>query len=74
MSQTENSNIPHNSIYAIVIDKNKNKWIGTYGNGLGKINFTSEEKEWVHFNTSNSLLPHNWILSAAVDNENNLWV
>jgi ligand-binding sensor domain-containing protein len=33
---TSNSGLPNNRIWAIAIDGQGNKWIGTYGGGLAK--------------------------------------
>jgi ligand-binding sensor domain-containing protein len=45
-----NSGLPDNAVYAIAIDGQGNKWIGTYGGGLAKF----DGVRWTVYNTSNS--------------------
>jgi ligand-binding sensor domain-containing protein len=68
---TSNSELPHNNIYDITIDKTNNIWIAT-GNGLAKFNPTLNE--WNVFNSSNSPFPSNWVSAIAVDKNNNIWI
>jgi ligand-binding sensor domain-containing protein len=52
---TSNSGLPDNYVYAIAIDGQGNKWIGTLGGGLAKFDGVN----WTVYNTSNSGLPYN---------------
>jgi len=65
---TDNSDLPSNTIQAIVVDSNDVKWIGT-NNGLSRFDGIN----WHTFDTSNGLVNNN-ITALAVDNLNILWV
>ncbi|MFA5031379.1 MAG: two-component regulator propeller domain-containing protein [bacterium] len=67
---TSNSELPDNSIQTLIIDKNGNKYIGTYKGGLAKFDGTN----WTVYDTSNSDLPYNFVGALAVDDDNNIWV
>jgi len=67
---TDNSGLPHNSVYALAIDEQGNLWIGTYGGGVA--NFDGET--WTVYDTANSGLPHNYVRSLAIDEQGNLWI
>ena len=60
---------PHNIITAIAIDREGNKWIGTY-NGLAKFDGVN----WTVYNTSNSGLPGDYITAIAIDSLGNKWI
>jgi ligand-binding sensor domain-containing protein len=47
---TSNSGLPYNYVFAIAIDGQGNKWIGTNGGGLAKFDGVN----WTVYNTSNS--------------------
>jgi len=64
---TSNSGLPDNSVSAIAIDAQGNKWIGTLG-GLAKFDGSS----WTVYNTSNGL-PNDWVLAIAIDGGNK-WI
>jgi ligand-binding sensor domain-containing protein len=61
--------LPSNSVYAIAIDNQGNKWIGTNG-GLVKFDGTN----WTVYNISNSGLPSNTIRAIAIDGGGNKWI
>ena len=63
-----NSGLPSNSVYAVRIDKNGNKWIGT-SQGLVKY----DNEKWVVYDTSNSALFNHRIIAIAIDSNNNVW-
>jgi ligand-binding sensor domain-containing protein len=65
-----NSQLPDNSVQAIAIDEQGNKWIGTYGGGLAKFDGVN----WIVYDTSNSGLPHNWVYSITIDKQGNKWI
>jgi ligand-binding sensor domain-containing protein len=65
-----NSGLPSDSILAIAIDGQDNKWIGTWGGGLVKFDGVS----WKVYNTSNSGLPDNDIYAIAIDGQGNKWI
>jgi len=58
-------------IGAIAVDKQNNKWFGTYGSGIIKFDGTN----WTTYNTSNSGLTDNTINSnaIAIDLNGNVW-
>jgi ligand-binding sensor domain-containing protein len=64
-----NSGLPSNRVYAIAIDKQGNKWIGT---SAGLVKF--DGVNWTVYNTSNSELPSNWVYSIAIDGQGNKWI
>jgi ligand-binding sensor domain-containing protein len=55
---TSNSGLPNDWVWAIAIDLEGNKWIGTLGGGLAKFDGIN----WTVYNTSNSGLPYNDVL------------
>jgi hypothetical protein len=66
--KTYNSGLPSNWVYAIAIDGQGNKWIGTYG--LAKFDGVN----WTVYNTSNSGLPDNRVWAIAIDGQGNKWI
>ncbi len=73
---TANSKIAGQTINAIAIDNNGNKWFGTNGNGVSKLN---GQTLWTNYNLQNtdsmpgSGLISNFIFSISVDNRDSLW-
>ncbi|MFN3134724.1 MAG: two-component regulator propeller domain-containing protein [Candidatus Kryptonium sp.] len=65
-----NSGLPDNWVYAIAIDSQGNKWIGTWGGGLAKFDGVN----WTVYNTSNSGLPSNVVYAIAIDGQGNKWI
>ncbi|MBN1596778.1 MAG: T9SS type A sorting domain-containing protein, partial [Bacteroidales bacterium] len=65
---TDNSSIPSNGIFELVIDHNNSLWGGTT-EGL----FKFDGENWEVWNTANSDIPTNVIISLSVDSENNVW-
>ncbi|HEX2869325.1 MAG TPA: two-component regulator propeller domain-containing protein [Ignavibacteriales bacterium] len=63
------SRLPNNTIHAIVIDNQDNKWIAT-SVGLGKFDGTN----WTVYNKSNSGLPHNIVRCLAIDKNGDKWI
>jgi ligand-binding sensor domain-containing protein len=59
-----------NYVYAIAIDGQGNKWIGTYGGGLAKFDGIN----WTVYNTANSGLPSNYVYAIAIDRQGNKWI
>lgn len=55
-------------ILSIVIDRQKNIWVGTYGGGLSKYNGNT----WNLYTSANSKLVSNYIVALAVNKENEL--
>ncbi len=66
---TDNSDIPHNTIRTIVIDEGGAKWIATQ-NGLAVF----DDGDWTIYNTDNSALPHNNIWEITIDEHNVKWI
>jgi len=64
-----NSGLASESIYALVIDRDGVKWVGT-SNGL----FRFDGNDWTHFNTGNSGLSSNVIRRLYLDAEDDLWI
>lgn len=70
-----NSELPYNSITAIAIDKQGNKWMGTYlpelffYGGIVKFDGTN----WVFYDGTNSVLPEDYIYSIVIDDYGNKW-
>jgi hypothetical protein len=67
---TSNSGLPDNWVFAIAIDGQGNKWIGTDGGGLAKFDGIN----WTVYNTSNSGLPDNYVFAIAIDGQGNKWI
>lgn len=67
---TTNSLLPHNTVNAVAVDLQNNKWFGTQ-NGLAKFDGDST---WTIFNKSNSKLPSNDIKALTVDVYGNVWI
>jgi sugar lactone lactonase YvrE len=67
---TSNSGLPSNAVFAIAIDGQGNKWIGTGGGGLAKFDGVN----WTVYNTSNSGLPDNDVNAIAIDGQGNKWI
>jgi len=67
--QTGNSELPDNNVYAIAIDENDVKWIGTR-KGLAKF----DGENWTVWDTSNSDLPDNKINCIVIDKYDNKWI
>ncbi|MGE5400211.1 MAG: T9SS type A sorting domain-containing protein [Ignavibacteriales bacterium] len=64
-----NSRLPNNTVYAIAIDKQGVKWIGT-GMGLACFDGTT----WKIFRKANSGLPHDVVRAIAIDEQGNKWI
>ena len=57
-----------NSVYAITIDNQGNKWVGT-NNGVSKFDGTG----WTSYTTSNSGLATDRVNAIAIDDQGNKW-
>ena len=66
----ENSDINDNTIKDILVDKANTIWIGTWHNGVIKINSNNYD----FINSSNSNLPNDIIHCFAMGNNNTIWV
>jgi ligand-binding sensor domain-containing protein len=66
---SQNSDLPENTIRCLTIDHQHKKWIGTDG-GLAVFNDTV----WQIFNTNNSPLTSNSIRTLRVDKNNHIWI
>jgi ligand-binding sensor domain-containing protein len=66
---TSNSLLPTNKITTIYFDNFENIWLGTYDQGLIRIN----QNEIKIFNKDNSALTSNYIYRIKEDKKNNLW-
>jgi hypothetical protein len=67
---TSNSGLPDNKVYAIAIDTQSNKWIGTAFGGLAKFDGVN----WTVYKTSNSNLPANTVTEIVIDGQGNKWI
>ncbi|MBM4171762.1 MAG: hypothetical protein FJ214_07845 [Ignavibacteria bacterium] len=65
-----NSGLPSNDISALAVDNFGRVWIGTYSQGLAKL----DENKCTIYNTSNSGLPSNSIQCIETDSNNNVWI
>jgi ligand-binding sensor domain-containing protein len=66
---SQNSQLPINTVRAIAIDSLNRKWVGTdYGLAV------FDETNWTIYQTSNSGLPDNAIRSIAFDNNGAAWI
>ena len=65
-----NSDSPVNTVWAIAIDQQNTKWIGTNGGGLTRFN----DVNWFSYNTNNSEIPENYICSIAIDSQDCKWI
>ena len=73
---TANSGLPDDRVFALAIDPNGNKWIGTgdpHGlGGGGLVMFDGET--WTVYDTANSGLPDDNIWALAIDVQDNKWI
>ena len=67
---SDNSQLPNQTIKSAVVDKDGALWIGTYMGGIGVL----QNDTWTIYNTSNSELPHNYVNAIAVDKDNVKWI
>jgi len=67
---TDNSGLPHNSVYALAKDEQGNIWMGTEGGGLGKF----DGANWTVYDTANSGLPDDRVWDLAIDEQGNIWM
>lgn len=65
---TTNSGLINNFVFSVAIDKQGNKWFGTYG-GVSEFNGTT----WQNYTTKNGLVGNN-VTCIAVDKNNNKWI
>ncbi len=66
---TDNSQLPDNTITSLALDSEENVWLGTSHEGLVKFDGT----DWEVFNTENSGLPENNIYAVETDADGNIW-
>ena len=66
-----NSDLPSDEISSLALDSNKCLWIGTYDQGVAKMDTGGSI---VVFNQENSKLPYNKITSICCDTSNNIWI
>ncbi|MEW6653455.1 MAG: two-component regulator propeller domain-containing protein [Bacteroidota bacterium] len=65
-----NSGLPSNEISTIAVDNLGRVWVGTYNEGLAKL----EGGSCIIYNTNNSGLSNNSINCIAVGTDNNIWI
>ena len=65
---TFNSDMPDNTVGAIAIDSNNNKWIACGGLTM------FDDNNWAVYNTSNSGLPSPYISAIKIDSNDNKWI
>ncbi len=64
-----------NDVISILEDKSGIIWIGTYGGGINKLNFSKNTFNTFSNNPNDkNTVSSNYILSFAQDNANNIWV
>ncbi len=64
-----NSRMPENYVYSLVIDQTGNKWIGTK-KGLAEFDGTN----WTIYDSTDSHIGSNFIYSLAIDGSGNKWI
>jgi ligand-binding sensor domain-containing protein len=65
-----NSGLPDNFVFALTIETNGAKWIGTGYGGLGRFDGIN----WTVYNSSNSPLLDNWISALGLNGDQELWI
>jgi ligand-binding sensor domain-containing protein len=65
-----NSGLPDSNIFTITIDKEGNKWIGTFLGGLVKF----DGENWTVYDTSNSKILDKLVTAIAIDSQGNKWI
>jgi ligand-binding sensor domain-containing protein/serine phosphatase RsbU (regulator of sigma subunit) len=73
---TAENGIASNDVQSVLIDKEKNLWIASFGKGISKVIFkdnSQKEFEVKHYNTSNGL-KNDFIRDIIQDHERNIWV
>ncbi len=70
MLNSDNSQLPNQTIKSITFDQEGTMWVGTYMGGIA----TFDGTDWNIYNTSNSDLPHNYVNAIAVDKDNVKWI
>lgn len=66
-----NSPLGRSQATSLAIDRNGNKWIGTDGSGLFKLDGFGR---WTEYTTTNTRLPDNRIASLTIDDRATLWL
>lgn len=72
---TENG-IASDDVQSIMVDKEKNLWIASFGKGISKVIYKDNSKtefEVKHYNTSNGL-KNDFIRDIIQDHERNIWI
>ncbi|MFU8845038.1 MAG: ligand-binding sensor domain-containing protein [Bacteroidales bacterium] len=67
---TQNTQIPNQTVKSMAVDSSGALWIGTYMGGIGVL----KGDEWTIYHTSNSDLPHNYVNAIAIDRNNVKWI
>lgn len=67
--RTHNSGITSNNLTKVIVDKNNNKWIGTFNRGLLKF----DGRNWIPHN-DNGRLGDAQITDLLMDRNNRLWI
>ncbi len=67
---SDNSELPNQTIKSIAIDSSGAVWYATYMGGIAVV----KDGQWTIYNTSNSELPHNYVNSISVDGNNVKWI
>ncbi len=73
---TTNDGIASNDIRSVLIDKEKNLWLASFGKGVSKIIFKNKSKqefEVKQYNSSNGL-KNDFIRDIIQDHERNIWI
>ncbi len=70
----DSTSIASNNIYSIERDKQGNIWVGTYGNGICRVDNNPNRLTFQRYNTSNSNISSNQVREIKCDSDSNLWV
>ncbi|NVK87070.1 MAG: diguanylate cyclase [Gammaproteobacteria bacterium] len=62
---------PGNSIWSLYQSKNKDVWMGTYGHGLGRLNYQTKIFDYINVESG---LPNDVIYAIISDNQDSLWM
>lgn len=70
-----NKSISKNDVMSILEDKSGIIWIGTYGGGINKLNFSKNTFHTYSYNPNDkNTVSSNYILSFAQDSTNTIWI
>nr|WP_321452518.1 two-component regulator propeller domain-containing protein [uncultured Carboxylicivirga sp.] len=73
--ENDTTSLCSNKIYSITKGSNNDIWIGTFENGISKVNIDkNRELTFINYNTNNSNLSNDLVRYLMFDSNSNLWV